>query len=265
MRWPVVGVAVAVAVCAVPAHANDWEKFFTRIASADQVLPSAVPAERVNSAGSIDADLGSMWKRGFAPIGYSLFTTGNSKTKDAERLANKLKARYYIALTELTSSYTTSVPLTVPTTTTSNTTGNVSVFGSGGYNSGTYSGTTTTYGSRTTYFPMTVSRFSKLGIYFAEMPRIGTGIYPRELNADEISKYETQRGFVVIFTRDGSPAYEANLLPGDVIIKVNGAPADIDTWKAAVKGDKPLVVDFFRNGEPREITMVVPPEWRPKN
>src|SRR5207248_10480767 len=101
-------------------------------------------------------------------------------------------------------SYTTSMPLTLPTTTTSTSNGNVSVSGSGGYANGTYSGTTTTYGSRTTYFPMTVNRFSKVGLYFAEAPRTGSGILPRELNQDEIAKYETQRAFVIRYIRDGS-------------------------------------------------------------
>ena len=264
MRWLVAPAAIAAFTSSSALYANDWEKFFTRSGSADYVIPSSVPAERINSAGSIDADIGAMWKRGYAPIGYSSFTNGNSKTKDAERLANKLKARYYIALTVLSSSYTTSVPLTLPSSTTSNTNGNFSVFGSGGYNSGNFSGTTTTYGSQTTYLPMQMNRYSKLALYFGEAPRMGTGIYPRELNADEISTYETQRGFVIGFIRDGSPAYEANLLPGDVIVEVNGLPADAPNWAAAVKANEPMHVKLFRNGEPREITMTVPTEWKPK-
>jgi hypothetical protein len=253
-----------ITLTATPANANDWEKYFTRLANPDQYIPSNVEPELQPSQGNIDADVEAMWKRGFAPIGYTSFSTGNGKISDAQRLAKKLRARYYIALTELTSSSVTNVPLTLPNSTTSTTNGNFSTTGTLGYNSGTYTGTTTTYGTQTTYFPVRVNRYDKLGIYFAEVPRTGTGIRPRDLTKDEISKFETQRGFGVLYIRDGSPAYNANILPGDVVVKVNGAPADLQVWMAAVKSDAPMKVSLFRNGEPREIILMVPPEWRPK-
>lgn len=249
---------------ATAAQANNWEKYFTRLPGTESAIASTVPPERISSQGSLDADMGAMWKRGYGPIGYTSFSSPNGKTKDAERLAKKLKARYYIALTELTSSYTASIPLTLPSNTSSTTTGNFSTMGTGGYNTGTFSGTTTTYGSRTTYIPMTVNRVQKFGLYFAEAPKVGTGIFPRDLTPDEIAKYETQRGFGIRFVREGSPAYEANLLPGDVVLKVNGLPADLSNWKAAANTGR-MVVHLARNGEPREVVVHVPLAWRTAN
>lgn len=248
-----------------PASANDWEKFYTPLPTGPvQPIPSASPPERINSQGNIDRDIESMWRQGFAPIGYTSFNSPNDKIKDAERFAKKLHARYYIALTELTSSSTAVMPLTLPNTTTSVTRGNISASGSGGYASGTYSGTTTTYGSETTYIPFTVSRFDKFAVYFAEAPRVGTGIFIRELTPDEIARYETRRAFVVRFVRDGSPAYQADMLPGDVVTHVNGLPADEVNWQAALKSNAPMNVKLFRNGQVRELPLTVPPEWRPQ-
>ena len=86
----------------------------------------------------------------------------------------------------------------------------------------------------------------------------------RDLTPEEISRFETQRGFGVVVVRDGSPAYNANILPGDIIIQVNGVPADIPNWKAAMKSGPNLAVKLFRNGELREVTIPVPADWRPK-
>jgi S1-C subfamily serine protease len=86
---------------------------------------------------------------------------------------------------------------------------------------------------------------------------------PRLLNPDEVARFETQRGFVVLAMRDGSPAYLANMLPGDVVLQVNGQQADTATWMAAAKSGNPLSVHLMRNGQPRDVVVTVPADWRP--
>lgn len=248
---------------ASPAAANDWEKFYTAFGSSDGMIDATVDPEIVPSTGNVDRDLEAMWRRGFAATGYTYFSTRNSKTTDAKRFAKKLKARYFIAITELTSSETRSVPLTLPNTTTSYTSGTASAYGSRGYASGTYSGTTTTTGTSTAYFPMTVNRFDKVGIYFKEVPKIGAGIFLRDLTQDEIQTIETRRAFAIKFVRDNSPAYYADLLPGDIITQVNGQPADPAGWLAAIKTDIPLNITLIRNGRARQISLIIPEDWRP--
>lgn len=245
------------------ALANDWEKFYTPTPSAVPAIASGTPPQIVSSAGSFEGDVEAMWKRGFVMLGYSQFNSANSKTKDAERLAKKLKAKFVIVATDLTSSSVTSIPLTMPSTTSSNTSGTVSVVGRGGVSSGTYSGTTTNYGTTTTYIPMTVNRFDKFAMYFAEAPKIGSGIFSRELSPEEVAKYETQRAFAIRFIRDGSPAYMADLLPGDVITHVNDEPADEANWSKARASNEPMNLSIYRNGRRKNIIMTIPADWRP--
>lgn len=260
MRWTAALVGL---VMATSAWANDWQKFYTPVAGSERLIRSEVEPEVIPSSGDITRDLELMWRRGFAPYGYSSFSSGNSNTKDAFRLAKKLKARYVIVATQLASLQTSSVPLTLPNTTTSVSNGNVAVSGSGGSGYGNYSGTTTTYGSQTTYIPVTVNRFDKFAAYLGEAPKEGTGIYWRELEPAEVAQYETRRAFAVQFVRDDSPAYHADILPGDVITHVNGLPADDANWRNATKADEPMRVHLIRNGQPRDLTMVVPAAWRP--
>ena len=178
------------------------------------------------------------------------------------KLARKLKARYVVVSTSLQSSQTTSVPLTLPNTTTSTTNGTVSANGSGGYATGSYNGTTTTYGTQTTYIPITVNRFEKSAIFFMEAPKHGAGIRMRDVNDKEVAALETRRALVVMFVRDGSPAYNADMLPGDIVLQVNGKPADAATWLAAIQSDALLKVHFLRNGQPHDKEIAIPPDWQ---
>lgn len=251
---------ISLMICA-PAFANDWEKFYTALAKVGEYPESSIPPEVVPSSGNLEVDVDAMWRKGFAPIGYSNFSSGNAKTKDAIKLAKKLKARHVILATNLSSSTSASIPLTMPSSTTSHTSGTASAYGSGGYASGSYSGTTTTYGSQTTYFPITVNRYDKFAAYFAEVPRKGIGIKWRDLDATEMARLETRRGTVVQSVRDGSPSYHADILPGDIILRVNGEPFDPEKWWPAVAEGK-MLLSVDRSGKSREIEVTVPEEWR---
>jgi hypothetical protein len=261
-RLPLIGLCYI--ALSQPALANDWEKFYTPLPGSEATIPSDIAPEIVPSTGDIEADLESMWRRGFAPIGYTSFETGNSKTRDGERLAKKLRARFLIVDTNLVSSRSSSVPLTTPNTTTTISSGNVQAQGTGGSAVGTYSGTSTTYGSSTTYIPVQINRFSKTAVYFREAPKIGTGVFSRDLTPQEVSRHETRRAFAVRFVRDGSPAYIADLLPGDVILRVNGNAADDENWQAAARGQQPMQIELSRNGSLRKVELSVPDEWKPK-
>lgn len=245
-----------------PASANDWQKFYTPIDGFEGLKDADVEPEQLPSKGNFDADIDAMWQRGFAPIGYTYFNASNSKTKDGLRLAKKMKARYVVVGTQYTGTQSASIPISTPTSSTTTNSGNVSVYGSGGTGHGTYSGTSTTYGTQTTYAPISVDRFDKFGIYFKEMPKKGIGVMFRELTPDEVRVLETRRAFVIQSVRDGSPAYNSDMLPGDTILSVNGQPADEANWRSATKTAEAVHLKFLRNGTERQVTIPLPPEWR---
>lgn len=241
------------------AVANDWEKYYTTMPGHETYLKTTAEPELVVSSGDPHRDIELMWRRGYGPLGYTQFTSNNGKTKDARRLAKKLGATHVVVGTSLLSSQSSSIPLTLPSTTTSTTNGTATVMGSGGSATGNYTGTTTTYGTNTTYIPITINRFEKGAIFFAKVPEGGVGIYLRSLTKDEVAQIDSQRAFAIAYIQDGSPAYKANLLPGDIVAEVNGVPADADNWKAERAKQQPLRLKIFRNREVRELTLVVPP------
>ena len=165
--------------------------------------------------------------------------------------------------TQLASSRTAAIPWSTPTTSTTNSSGTATVYSNRGSATGTYSGTSTTYGSQTTFIPFTLNTFDKVAVYFKELPRRGSGISPRELNNEEMSALETRKGFVVRYVRDGSPAYHADILSGDIVTHLNDKPFEVSEWSSALAGKNPLKLTIVRKGQLRTISMMIPPDWRP--
>jgi hypothetical protein len=257
--------ALTICMLASAGHATDWEKFYKSYPSGSvPIVPSDQPPEIINPGQDLESAMRQLWRKGYALIGYSAFNSPNSKTKDAMRLGEKLKARYVMLGTSLTSSQMMNVPITTPTTTTSYSNGNASAYGSGGYAHGTYSGTTTTYGSQTTYVPIVQNRFDKFAAYFGPLAKQGMGVLFRAPTPEEIARLETRHALIVQAVRDESPADVANILEGDTLITFNGQGATMASLSEAVRSGAPIAVHLLRNGQARDLMMTIPEDWRPR-
>jgi hypothetical protein len=253
---------------ASPAYATDWEKFYTAVpgGSLEPIASPSPPVVEAIGSSDIRRIEADAYINGFAVIGYSSFNSSNANTKDAVRLATKLKAARVLIGTNLTSSETASIPITTPTYNTSTTSGSVNASGTGGTAYGTYNGTTTTTGSVTNYIPIQVNRFDKIAVFLKELPRRGIGIFCREMTDEERSRVGTNRAMMVIVTRRGSPAFNADLMANDLITQVDGQPFGPDEFKLllgrAAKGEVAQAkFSILRAGEKREITVSIPSEW----
>lgn len=122
-----------------------------------------------------------------------------------------------------TGSTATAVPFTMPTSTTSYSTGTATAYGPGGVVNAYGSGTTTTYGTTTTMIPMTVNRSDYGAAYFVKR-KWTFGTLWRDLNDAERQELQSNKGVYVRVVIDNSPAYQADILPGDIILAVDGAP-----------------------------------------
>ena len=161
---------------------------------------------------------------------------------------------------QYTGSVTTNMPLTTPTSQTSYTTGQATAYGSGGTATAYGSATTTTYGTKTTYIPVTVHRSDYAAAYFVKL-KYKVGIFTRDLGDEERQKYETNRGAVIQLVVDETPAFNADLLPGDYIKSIDGnriaSSADFSRITENLNGMVPFVV--IRNGQEKTILVEVAP------
>ena len=90
----------------------------------------------------------------------------------------------------------------------------------GGY--ANYYGSSTTYGSRTIYIPYSVNRFNYYATYWIKVKQFALGVYFDNLTDELRKEVETNRGVYVTVVVRGSPAFENDLLVGDIIRRVNG-------------------------------------------
>lgn len=162
-------------------------------------------------------------EHGYVVIGYSSFNSGhNEPDSEAIAQAKKVGADLVVIVNpNYTGSVTSQIPFTIPTTTTSQTNGSATAYGSGGPVTAYGQSTTTTYGSRTTYIPMTVNRYDYGAVYFVKR-KFRLGVEWRPLNDKERQLLQSNSGLYVITVIDGSPAFRSDILPGDIIERING-------------------------------------------
>jgi hypothetical protein len=199
---------------------NGYSEFYTPLAGA---TPEAIAATRaapptgspqVTRVAHYDERVYA--RQGYGQIGYSSFSTGYTPSeKDAITQAAKVGADLVVILSpQYQESVTTNLAITTPTTTTSQTSS--SEFGNF---------TTTTNGTQTTYVPTTINRYEYDALYFVKRRYI-LGANFRELTDGERQQMQTNRGVYVTSVVDGTPAYASDILPGDVIMGMNGQIAN---------------------------------------
>lgn len=192
-------------------------------------------------------------KRGYTVIGSAMF---NSDRRESEEAALKqgLAVGADLVLVfdpKYTGSVTTNIPITTPTATTSYTHGTATAVGSGGTATAYGNSTTTTYGTKTTYIPMTVNRTDYGAVYFVKL-RFSLGAMVRDLNDGERKELQTNQGVVVLTIVDDSPAFTANILPGDIVTAIDGVTVpNQDGFRkmTAERKGKLATLTLVRNGQ----------------
>lgn len=247
---------------------NGYAKFYRSYNGATPQRISqirAAPPARSPVLDHYAGDVKTMFDRyesaGYMPIGYSSFNSGHNET-DAEALtqAKKVGADLVVVMSpKYTGTTSTVLPLVTPTTSTSYTSGTATAYGSNGQSATAYgSATTTTYGSRTTYIPINTRRYDYGAVYFVRFKyRLGV-LYGPLTNALR-QRLGTNRALPIRLVVYNSPAFNADILPGDVITSIDGRPATAETMKEAAKVDAggPLTLTLVREGKKIEKTVVI--------
>ena len=217
--------------------------------------PTVVHTEgkpRLLRGNSVKDDSLKMLEEGYAMIGYSSFNAGNVNEKGALSQAKKVHAAAVIIYSKYTNTVSGAMPLTLPNTQTSSTSLYGSAYGSGGY--ANYSGNayTTTYGTRTAYIPYSVRRSDYLATYWVKLKKPIFGAHLRELSTETRQELGSNHGMMVNAVIDGSPAFQADILRGDILRKIGNleiaSTGDFQTALKRYQG-KSVSVVVFRNGE----------------
>lgn len=198
-------------------------------------------------------DLNPYSKRGFDLIGYSSFNSGSPENEAGAIEQGKVVGADLVVVfsPQYTGSTTSAVPITTPTTTTSNTSSTATAYGYGGTVNAYGNSTTTTYGSKTTYIPITTHR-SDYGAAFFVKIKVRLGAFFIDLTDAQRKTLGTNQGVSIITIVDGSPAFLADLFVGDAITEFNGVKvANVQAMQQMLKEYSGRIVTFkiFRDGK----------------
>ena len=203
--------------------ANPYAKFYNDLSGVENILENQnviIPTNkpRLVQGSDIEKDHLRMFEEGYALLGVSSFNAGNVNPSAAVKHAAKVHAETVIVYSSYTGTISGSLPLTMPNTQTSYHSG--SIYGTGG-GFANYSGTSTTYGTQTTYMPYSVNRFDYYATFWIKLKQVTLGVVYENLTDELRRKIESNKGVFIIAVVKSSPAFENDLLAGDIIRKIN--------------------------------------------
>lgn len=198
-------------------------------------------------------DFEQYMRLGYVQIGYSSFNSGRNETEQgAISQAIKIGADLVVIVNpQHTSSVTSQMPLTTPTTTTSYSSSSATAYGAGGTATLHGNATTTTYGTQTTYVPITTNRYNYGAAYFIKRKFYFGAIY-RDLNNDERNTIQTNSGVYVTIVVNDTPAFYSDILAGDIIVKIDDKPIHGAQGASDILGTKQgqeIILSIYRNGQ----------------
>jgi len=250
-------ILIALLVVSCTACVNNYARFYTPV---PDTLPTVIASNRVAPPPATplvehtsNQDLEPYNRRGYVPIGFSNFwSTNNESDQGAVDQGRKIGADLVVIVNPIHSgSVTTHVPVTSPTRSTSYTSGSATAYGLGGIATAYGNSTTTTYGSQTSYIPMTLDRYNYSAAYFVKRRYI-LGAMWRDLTNEERAERQSNSGIYITLVVNDTPAFQNDVLAGDILIEMDGvtiygqqAASDIITRK---RGEE-VKLTIFRKGQ----------------
>lgn len=224
------------------------------VASLRVAPPSGQPlVERVEQIGQDSTELLDAYaRRGYAPIGTSLFNSGNTESEDrAIEQGRRIGADLVVIMSPRhTGSTTATIPMTIPTSSTSYSTGTATAYGAAGTVRVYGTGTTTTLSTSTTMIPITISRTDYGAGYFVKRKWSFGGIW-RDLNDSERQELQSNKGLYLKVVVDNSPAYNADILPGDIVLAIDGEPVSSQeafSAQVSARSGRNVLISLYRRG-----------------
>ena len=216
---------IAVAALALASCANPYAQFYRGIPDA-RVTPNYEPVQaelQIYGTDDFDRDTLILIRKGYSPVGQSSFSAGSNSVSEAQLRdqATKIGAHVVLVASKYTHTVSGAVPLSVPQTTTSYSTGTATAYGSGRTVNANGSGTTTTYGSQTVMMPYSVAR-SDFGARYFVKTKSRLGVLPESVSDEARKRIQTNAGISVKVVTENTPAFAADVLPGDVILSIGG-------------------------------------------
>jgi len=232
---------------------NPYSQYYTDLTGGQNVFESPkviLPTEKPKLIYGTNREIDEkkMLEDGYLPLGFSSFNAGEINQKEALKHAKKIHASTVIVYYNYTGTVSGVMPINMPNTQTSYHSG--SIYGAGGY--ANYSGTSTTYGTTTTYMPYNINRYDFYASFWIKATPMKLGIIWQDLSEELRQKLGSNKGVYVWIVVKDSPAFNSDILSGDVLRRVNEQEIiDSNHFQKLLDNASDPAAEFeiFRNGE----------------
>lgn len=246
------------------AHTNNYARYYQQykdpsqirdvefLAEGQEPQPYFVKFDEVSNAIMI------LRSKGYVGFGGSAFNGPKEDPKNAIEQAKRLRAVALIIGSAYTDTRTATMLLPLPTTQTTYGSGTVSS-STGAY--GTYSGTSTTYGSTVVPVASSTAYHNQGAVYFLKSTKKHRfGALTADLTLEQREALGRNTGAYVQVVVEKTPAFYANMLPGDVIIAVDGKEARSHEEAQALmenvpQSSKTSVLTVLRSGNEKKVAI----------
>lgn len=205
------------------------------------------------------SDAKEMVVNGYACIGESSFNAGEASSSDAKSHAIDVGADKVLLYSKYSHTESGTMPMTTPDNKTSTTYSTATAYGSGGGYANAYgTSTTNTFGTKTTYVPYSIRRYDYLATFWTMTKPPALGAILEELTPEQKRQIQSNKGACVIAVRKSSPAFENDILEGDIIRQINGT--DVIDVRNCVKTinehrGESVTITLMRNGSSIQKTV----------
>ena len=216
---------VSLGACANPYRAN-YNSTLDRLPGWAQNRfgpPAARP--RLIETVNISTENWRLFEQGYAMVGYSKFDGPALDVKLALSEAKSRQADIVLVEKKFSKTLTETAAVTVwpaNETTEIREEGRVTGGEKGDRRISRRTEVTTTRGPETVYVPKQVDYYEHTASYWRKVSKPLFGVLLQDLTDDQRQTLQSNRGLVVKGVMTGSPAYEADILKGDILVKING-------------------------------------------
>lgn len=207
--------------------ANPYVKFYRGTKDArtwTNYIPSTAPVA-IYGTSHFRRDIDALVRQGYYVVGESSFQANENSVSKRQLLdqAKKIGAEMVLLSTKYAGTVRGVMPLTIPQTSTTYSSGTATAYGNGGMATAYGSGMSTTYTNQTTMVPYAISRADFDAVYLAKI-RWSVGILAENLDEAAHQRLQTNAGVLVRVVVQNTPAFRADVLPGDIVLAVNNTP-----------------------------------------
>lgn len=219
MRYIVTVVACFMLLACSSNHQVFYKPYADAKTLPDVQLLGKDEAPKVFSSNNMDRDVKIAISKGYYFIGVSEFNGEYESEQSVVNQAKSVGAVFVLVNSKFTESRAVTMPLFLPDSQTTYHSGSIY----GAYGSTNYSGTSTSYGTKVVPITSRQERYDQTAMYFVKSTKKPKfGIMVDDLPLELRLKYERNTGVLINVVFEESPAFTANILPGDILIEFNG-------------------------------------------